>query len=134
MRTAILDYLKANKRYLTPLIISDNLPWEDNGARISHHNKRHLYVDLDQVQQAASLDTLNSSGVIDEVTIVRVYFVTDAKQPIPNFETIIQVIKDARLITAITGVIQRTCQVTNVFNGDVIETEFEFSFRKLITN
>jgi hypothetical protein len=134
MRTAILDYLKANKRYLTPLIISESAPWEDNGVRISHHNKKHLYVDLDQVQQAASFDTLNYKGGIDETTIVRVYFVTDAKQIIPNFETIIQVIKDARLTTDITGVIQRTCQVTNAFVGDVIETEFEFSFRKLITN
>lgn len=134
MRTAILDYLKANKRYLTPLTVSDNLPWEDNGARISHHNKKHLYVDLDQVQQSASFDTLNYKGGIDETTIVRVYFVTDAKQTISNFESIIQVIKDARLTADITGVIQRTCQVSNQFNGDVIETEFEFSFRKLITN
>jgi len=134
MRTAILDYLKANKRYLTPLIVSDHLPWEDNGARISHHNKKHLYVDLDQVQQAAAFDTLNFKGGIDETTVVRAYFVTDAKQTIPNFETILQVIKDARLTADITGVIQRTCQVTNTFVGDVVETEFEFSFRKLINN
>jgi hypothetical protein len=134
MRTAILTYLKANKRYLTPLIVSDNLPWEDNGVRISQHNKKHLYVDLDQVQQAGAFDTLNYKGGIDEITIVRAYFVTDAKQTIPNFETIVQVIKDARLTADITGVIQRTCQVTNVFVGDVVETEFEFSFKKLITN
>jgi hypothetical protein len=134
MRTAILNYLKANKKSLTPLIISDNLPWEDNGSRISHHNKKHLYVDLDQVTQAPAFDTLNSKGSVDETTIVRAYFVTDAKQIIPNFESILQVIRDARLTTDITGVIQRTCQVTNTFNGDAIETTFEFSFRKLITN
>jgi hypothetical protein len=134
MRTAILDYLKANKRLLTPLIITEHLPWVDNGAPISHHNKKHVYVGLDQVSQDAAFDTLNYKGGIDEITIVRVYFVTDAKQIIPNFETIINIIKDARLTTGITGVIQRTCQVTNAFNGDVIETEFEFSFRKLITN
>jgi hypothetical protein len=134
MRTAILDYLKANKKYLTPLTISESLPWEDNGARISHHNKKIVYVDLDQIIQNPSFDTLNRSGGVDEITIVRVYFVTDAKKPIANLESIINAIKDARLTTDITGVIQRTCQVSNSFNNDAIETTFEFSFRKLITN
>ena len=134
MRTAILNYLKANKKYLTPLAISESLPFEDNGARISHHNKKTLYVDLDQIAQNPAFDTLNRSGGVDEITIVRAYFVSDAKKPIANLESIINAIKDARLTAEITGVIQRTCQVTNAFNNDAIETTFEFSFRKLITN
>jgi hypothetical protein len=134
MRIAILNYLKANKRSLTPLIVTDNLPWEDNGAPVYHHNKKHVYVDLDQVSQNASFDTLNFKGGIDEITIVRVYFVTDAKNPIPNFESVVQTIKDARLTDEISGVIQRTCQVRTSFNSDAVETIFEFSFRKLITN
>ena len=134
MRTAILNYLKANKKAISPLILVDNVPWMDNGAGIYHHNKKHLYVDLDQVQQDAVMDTLNGPGVIDEVTIVRAYFVTDAKIMISNLDAIIDVIKEARLTPEIQGVIQRTCQVTNTFVADAIQTEFEFKFRKLITN
>ena len=134
MRTAILDYLKANRRSLSPLVVSDNLPWDDNGAPLYHHNKKHVYVDLDQVTQNAVFDTLNSTGTVDETTIIRVYFVTDAKNPITNFETILTIVKNARLTTDITGVIQRTCQVNNSYINDAILTEFEFSFKKLITN
>lgn len=134
MRTAILNYFKENKKALAPLIISDNLPWEDNGAPLYHHNKKHLYTDLDQVSQSASFDTLNYKGAVDEITTVRVYFVTDAKNPISNFENITQIIRDARLTSEITGVVQRTCQVSNSFNNDAVVTEFEFSFKKLITN
>ena len=134
MRTAILNYLKTNKKAISPLILVDNVPWMDNGVGIYHHNKKHLYVDLDQVQQDAVIDALNGPGVIDEVTVVRAYFVTDAKIMIPNLDAIIDVIKDARLTPEIQGVIQRTCQVSNAFVSDAIQTEFEFKFRKLITN
>jgi hypothetical protein len=134
MRQAILDYLRTNQSQLSPLIVSSNLPWEDNGAPLYHHNKKHIFVDLDQVSHNPVFDTINSSGTIDEITIVRVYFVTDAKQPLSNFESIVQTIKDARLTADITGVISRTCQVSTSFNNDAVIAEFEFSFRKLITN
>ena len=134
MRTAILDYLRANASALAPLIVTDNLPWEDNKGPLYHHNRKHVYVDLDQVSQDAAFDTLGTQGGVDEITIVRVYFVTDAKLQIPNFESIQQTIKDARLTTDITGVIQRRCQVTNTYKDDDVLSTFEFSFRKLITN
>jgi hypothetical protein len=134
MRTAILDYLKANRRALSPLVVSDNLPWDDNGAPLYHHNKKHVYIDLDQVTQSPVFDTLNSSGSVDETTIIRVYFVTDAKNPITNFETVLSTISNGRLTPDIIGVIQRTCQVSNSYINDAVLTEFEFSFKKLITN
>jgi hypothetical protein len=134
MRTAILNYLQDHSADLSPLTISTNLPWEDNGAALAHHNKKHVYVDLDQVQQTPVLDALNAAGLVDETTTVRVYFVTDAKKPLTNLETLIDTVKGARLTANIAGVTQRLCQVTNTFNNDAIETEFEFSFRKIITN
>lgn len=134
MRQAILNYLLDLKSSLKPLTVTEHLPWSDNGAPLYHHNKKHVYVDLDQITQNAVLDTLNSSGVIDEITIVRVYFVTDAKQQISNFETLTDIIKQARLTSEISGVIARTCQVRNTFDNDSVITEFEFSFRKLLTN
>jgi hypothetical protein len=134
MRTAILNYMLDHKLLLKPLTVTEHLPWSDNGAPLYHHNKKHLYVDLDQVTQNPVIDTLNSSGIIDEITIVRVYFVTDAKQPISNFESLINIIKDARLTSDISGVIQRTCQVSNTYDNDAVTSTFEFSFRKLIPN
>jgi hypothetical protein len=42
--------------------------------------------------------------------------------------------KAARLDSAITGVTQRTTQVTTEFVSDAQVTEFEFSFTELIVN
>jgi hypothetical protein len=134
MRTAIIDYLKANRGAISPLIVADHLPWEDNNGSLYHHNRKHVYVGLDQVAQQASVNALNGSGAVDEETVISVYFVIDAKQLLTNYETIVQTIKDARLTADITGVISRTCQVKTEFVSDDLLTSFEFSFRKLITN
>ena len=136
MRTSILDYLLANKTDLKPLTVSENLPWLQDGVPLPEVNKKHLYVGLDQIAQNPAFETLNTTlgGGIDEITTVSAYFVIDAKQPLPNLELIIDVVKNARLTTDISGVISRTCQVSQTFKADVVITEFEFSFRKLITN
>ena len=134
MRTAILDYLIANRSDLKPLVVVEGLPWVDSGTELYFLNKRHIYVDLDQVKQDPVIDTLNSTGVVNETTTVSVYFVTDAKTPYSKFEDAISTIKDARLTTDITGVTARTCQVSNTYESDVVLTTFEFSFKRLITN
>jgi hypothetical protein len=126
----------ANKTDLKPLTVSENLPWLQDGVPLPEVNKKHLYVGLDQIAQNPAFETLNTTlgGGIDEITTVSAYFVIDAKQPLPNLELIIDVVKNARLTTDISGVISRTCQVSQTFKADVVITEFEFSFRKLITN
>jgi len=134
MRIAILDYLKANRGAISPLIVADHLPWEDNKGALYHHNRKHVYVGLDQVSQTPAINALNGSGAVDEETVVSVNFVIDAKQTLTNYEAIVQTIKDARLTADITGVISRTCQVKTEFVGDDLLTSFEFSFRKLIIN
>ena len=136
MRTAILDYLLANKTDLKPLTVSENLPWLQDGIALPEINKKHLYVGLDQIAQNPAFETLNTQlgGGVDEITTVSAYFVIDAKQPLSNLEDILDVVKNARLTTDISGVISRTCQVSQTFKTDLVITEFEFSFRKLITN
>jgi hypothetical protein len=134
MRTPILDYLKANKKHLAPLMISDNLPWEDNGGALYHHNKKHIYVDTPQTSQTPIADALNGAGYVDEVTTVSVYFVSDAKQPLSNYDALCEIIKGARTGIDTTGYIQKLVQVSSNYNVDALVTQFDFSFRKLLTN
>jgi archaellum biogenesis ATPase FlaH len=89
---------------------------------------------MDQVSQEAVFDAMNAAGAVDEITLVRAYFVTDAKQLSSNYEALVKAIQDARLTTDIEGVIRRLCQVSTKFQDDSLVTEFEFSFRKLLTN
>lgn len=134
MRSAIVNYLKEHKRELTPAIVVESLPYLINNEPAYFKNKKHIFVDVDQVTQSTALNALDGSGATNEHTNIRAFFVSDAKQPIPNYETIVQIIKDARLTNELTpqGVIQRLCQVNTHFVEDALVTEFEFHFVKLI--
>jgi hypothetical protein len=133
MRTAIVNYFTKIAKSLQPLTVVEGLPWVENGQPLYYKNKRHIYVDLDQLIQTTALNALDGSGATDEQTTVRAYFVTDAKQPIPNYETIVSLMTQARNTTEITGVIQRLCRVSTRMDLDQVVTEFEFSFVRLTT-
>jgi len=134
MRTAIVNYLKNNKRLLTPVIVADMLPFSDDGQPLYFKNKKHIYVDLDQVNQITALNALDGSGATNEHTNIRAFLVTDAKNPIPNYETIVQTVKDARLTNELSGlgVTQRLCTVTTRYQEDAVITEFAFHIVRLI--
>jgi hypothetical protein len=132
MRQAIVNYLNSNKRSLTPAIVAEHLPYLIDGNPIYFKNKKHIYVDVDQVNQITALNALDGSGATNEHTNIRAFLVTDAKQPIPNYETIVQTIKDARLTPELQGVTQRLCTVKTSFIEDALITEFEYHFVKLI--
>jgi hypothetical protein len=134
MRNVVLNYLLAHKRELSPFIVTDHLPWKDNGAPLYHHNKKHIYVDTAQSAQTPAYDALNQAGGVDEISTVSVYFVNDAKKLPTNYDDAIEIIKGARTTTGTEGFIQRTVQVSSEYNEDAIITTCVFSFRKLITN
>ena len=134
MRTAIYDYLYANRASLKGLNLSDKLPWTDGPTPLYMANMKSIYVDVDQIQQQKLFDTINGNGAVDEITTVNVYFVIDAKALLTNYEDLVSVIKAARLSQDIIGVIERTCQVKAEYNADNLVTTFEFSFRKMLTN
>jgi hypothetical protein len=95
---------------------------------------KSIYVDVDQIQQQKLFDTMSGDGTVDEITTVNVYFVLDAKALLSNYEDLVSVIKAARLIQDIIGVIERTCQVRAEYSADNLVTTFTFSFRKMLTN
>jgi len=133
MRTEILNYITAQT--LTGFRVSDELPWDNNGTPLYMSNMKTVYVDLDQIEQNSVIDTLNGpSGAVDEISTVSVYFVTDAKKLPTNYDTVVSAIRGARLVTTITGVIERLCQVSTQVESDRVITRFDFSFRKLIPN
>jgi len=132
MRTAILDYITGLSR--GTFAMSTELPYDVSGQPLYLKNYKRIYVDADQVNQDAVTDVMNAAGFVDETTIVRAYFVTDAKQLPSNYESLVEDMRDARLTTAITGVVRRLCQVTTRYESDALITQFEYSFTKLITN
>jgi hypothetical protein len=132
MRTEILAYLNANK--ITGFNPSAELPWDSNGTPLYVKNYKSIYVDQDQVSQEPLIDVLNGTGVVTQTTTVRAYVTTDAKQVPSNLADLIAMISAARLTTGISGVTQRTTQVTTSLQNDAQITQFEFSFSQLIVN
>jgi hypothetical protein len=132
MRAEVLAYLQANA--VTGFPISTELPWDANGVPLYRKNFRRVYVGPDQVSQEPLIDTLNGSGVIDEITTVSVYVATDAKNLPTGYSDLVTMITGARLVTTLTGATQRVTQVSTSFEQDSQITEFDISFRRLIVN
>jgi hypothetical protein len=77
---------------------------------------------------------VNIYDMPQEVITVRAYVVNDSKQLPPNYEAMVAAVKTAGYTPDITGVIDRFCQVKTTYHEDDLLTEFDFSFRRLITN
>jgi hypothetical protein len=132
MRSVIYNYIKELR--LKQYVLTDHLPWEDNGAPLYHHNKKHIYVDTSQTRQESMFDAFNGQGTVDEITTVSVYFVNDAKKLPPDYDNVVDQIKGARLAPGTEGYIQKLVQVSSSYIEDAIITRLEFSFRRLLTN
>jgi hypothetical protein len=132
MRTEIIDYFKANK--VNGYTLTQELPWDTQGNPLYLKNFKYIYVDSDQIAQEPLIDVLNGAGIVNEITTVRTYITTDAKNQPSNYATMVSTFMNARLDTDITGVTQRATQVSTEFIGDAQVTQFEFSFRELIVN
>lgn len=132
MRQVIYDYIKGLK--LRNYVLVDHLPWQDNGAPLYHHNKKHIFIDTAQTAQSPMMDSFSGAGTVDEVTTVSVFFVNDAKKLPPDYDNTVELLKGARTAAGTEGFIQKLCQVTSSFQEDALITQLEFSFRKLLTN
>lgn len=132
MRSVIFDFIKELR--LKQYTLTEHLPWEDNGAPLYHHNKKHIYVDTSQTRQEPMYDTFGAQGTVDELTTVSVFFVNDAKKLPPDYDATVEKMKGARLAPGTEGFIQRTCQVSSSYIEDAIITRLDFSFRRLLTN
>jgi hypothetical protein len=130
MRQVIYDYI--DNLGLRSFILSPHLPWDDNGAPLYHHNKKYIYVDLAQISQEPLFDTLDLGGAVNETTKISVYFVNDAKNLPPDYDSVVAEIKGARLAQGTEGYIQKLCQVNTEFMNDAVLTHLEFSFRKFL--
>jgi hypothetical protein len=95
---------------------------------------KRIYVDQPQTVQEPLIDVLNGHGVVNENTTVSIYLATDAKKLPANYDAVVSMIKSTRLDPAITGVTQRATTVSTEFVNDVMVSEFDINFRKLIIN
>lgn len=130
MRTEILEY--AQGLNLGTVTVSTELPWVDNDVPLYLKNLKRIYVNTDDVEVDPFIQTLDGVNISNEVTSVRLYFACDAKILLSNYDDIITELKAARNLTTITAVQRRECLVSTSVENDVLITELEYRFTKLL--
>jgi len=130
MRSLILTYLENNKP--SGFGVSQNLPFDQNGTALYLQNLKTLYVDQPQTEQEPLIDTLDTTRIVSETTIVNVYVVTDAKTLPTDYDTMVTTVKGVRNLSTITGYTEQRCNVsTSYANGDQLVTQFEFRYTNI---
>jgi len=134
MRDTLLTFLSTAITG-TDFSVTQELPYNGDGAPLFLKNLKRVYVDQDQTSQDPLLDVLNSSGqVVAETVTNTVTVVVDAKVLPSGYTTLVNQIRSARLDPAITGFSQKSTAVSTEYNGAHLVTEFVFNFTKLIVN
>lgn len=131
MRTEILEYLQTLN--LGTVTVSTELPWVENDIPLYLKNLKRVYVGTDVVTAEPFLQALNGFNLSNEVTSVSVYFACDAKVLLPNYSEILDDLKAGRNIVTIPGVQRREVDVSTTVESDVLVTEVEYRFTKLLT-
>lgn len=131
MRTEVLEYVQSLN--LGTVTVSTELPWTDNDVPLYIKNLKKVYVDTSTVTAEPFLQALDGFSVSNEITSVRLYFACDAKVLLPNYDDIITDLKAGRNITTIDGVQRREVDVSTSVENDVLITELEYRFTKLLT-
>jgi hypothetical protein len=130
MRQQILDYI--NSLTLGGYSASNELPWSSSGTPLYLNNVKKIYVDRTQSTNDPLFATLDGLTFNSEITSVKVYFASDAKLLPANYDTVVSNMKLGKDVTTATGFNRRECDVTTTFENDLLVTEFEFRFTKLI--
>lgn len=130
MRQELLDYI--GNLTLGTFGLSQELPYDSSGVPLYMRNVKKLYVDLAQYNDDTLIKTLDGAHVYNEITSVKVYFTADAKQLPANYDTVIVALKGAKDADTITGANRRECLVSTSFEEDLLVTELEYRFTKLI--
>lgn len=131
MRQEVLDYVQTLN--LGTVTVSTELPWTDNDVPLYLKNLKKVYVDADAISIEPVVTALDGLNISAETTSVRIYFANDAKVLLPNYSDIINDLRAAKDITTVTGVQRRECAVSTAIESDVLITELEVTFTKLLT-
>ena len=130
MRQDIITYLK--QLSLKNYKVSDELPFKPNGTELFIKNVKKIYVDAEQIEQTAFIPLLTSGDIDQEVTTIRVYFTTDAKQLPTDSSQVVQMIRLAKDSISVPKGFRKDATSTTEYIDDLMLTTVEFTFQALV--
>jgi hypothetical protein len=130
IRDAVVSYLQANP--VTGFRVTEELPWTAAANPLYLKNKKTLYVDRPQVEADPIIGTLAGDTLANEDYLVTVYLATDAKNLPSGYETLYDIVVEARTVGANLGYTQRNTDVDTDYDDDVLVTRFDLNFTKFV--
>lgn len=129
MREQVIDRIKA--KAFNGLKISKELPYDESGVELFLKNPKTVYVDTDNVDHEPLFATLGGQTFSNSITIVRVYFTTDAKNPPANYNSVVTELRAIRNEIDHPGATRREALVSTSYEGDLLVTEVEYRLTRL---
>lgn len=129
MRTEILDYI--NTLALGGFLLSQELPFEENGEPLYLKNLKKIYVGIAEYSTEALIKTFSSVDINSETTTIRIFFAADAKSLPTNYETLVSDLRAAKDIDTIAGIYRREVSVETTFEADALVTQLELRFTNI---
>jgi hypothetical protein len=131
MRTEVLDYI--NTISLGGFLVTNELPWTSDGAPLYQKNLKTIYVDITERVDENLIVTFDGLDLNAQQNIVRIYFACDAKTLPSNYDDLVSDLLQAKNITTVDGVYQRSSEVSTSMTADNLVTELQVRFTKITT-
>jgi hypothetical protein len=132
MRQAILDGIAAV--ILDPFSVSQELPYTSGGQPLYFKNFRVFYVAEPESTESNLFNTLDAGIFARKETTIRAFVQVDAKLKPPNYNSVVEGVRNVKNTTEITGVVSRECDIVTSFEADSLLTEFVFRFTETKIN
>jgi hypothetical protein len=123
MRQQLIDALRALD--LGTFDVSSELPYSSSGTPLFLKTVKRFYVDQPQREMSELFPTFGGVEITQDVWTITVSVSCDAKQPPANYNQVIDLVRQVRLIEWSRGYRAR-CNVSTVFEGDILVTTFDF--------
>lgn len=132
MRQAIINGIKALA--LGTFSVTEELPWDSAGTPLYRKNFKVFYVDEPDSVEETLMNTLSASVLASKTTTISVFVLVDAKQQPPNYDALVEGVRDVKNTPEITAVRSRECDIVTTFEGPAMLTEFVFRFTEMKIN
>jgi hypothetical protein len=128
MREQAIDYLK--RQNLGGLALTTDLPFTE-GVALYLQRPKTVYVDITQSELDPIIQTLGAVTISNEVLTTSIFFTSDAKQPVPAYNAIVETLRSVKDAVDLAGVTERDATVSTSYEEDLLVTQVDITLTRL---
>ena len=132
MRDEILTYLGTQS--FSSYIVSTELPFDSNGTELYIKNPKRIYVDNAQLAVEPFIGVMSAMNIDQETTTVNIYFANDAKTLPSDYSTVVTSCRNAKNQTYTVSFFNTYSDTKTEYKNDLLVTNVELRFIRIITS